>query len=159
VLLLDARASGGFGAYLEELLGVEGVVGVQRVEPSASPSLLDGIAAAVLYGSEVPDPWLDALDAFATRGGSLVAVEAGPAFLTRFGIADAGMLPARRDGVTLPAADPRPLTLHVDARAWRPAAGTVEGSFSDGSSSTKSVCGNSLKATSRLLFATRCAVR
>ena len=101
VLLVDARGGGGFGAYLEELLGVEGVIGVRRVTPrSESPDLLDGVLAAVVYGPDVLDAWTEALR-FAMRGGAVAAITPGAAFLAHFGISEVEPPPSPPEGVRL----------------------------------------------------------
>jgi hypothetical protein len=102
VLLVDARGGDGFGAYLEELLGVEGVIGVRRVTPrSESPDRLDGVLAAVVYGPDVPEAWTEALDRFAMRGGAVAAITPGAAFLAHFGISEVEPPPSPPDGVRL----------------------------------------------------------
>ena len=132
VLLVDARGAGGFGAYLEELLGVEGVIGVRRVTAqSGSPDLLDSVLAAVVYGPDVPDVWSEALDRFAMRGGAVAAITPGVAFLGHFGISEVEPPPAPPDGVRLVSTDVA-LRLHVAARAWRAMAGDVEAAFGVG---------------------------
>ena len=85
VLVLDVGDSRHFGAYLEELLGVEGVLGVRRVDPRvAAPTELEGVPAVVVYGGDPPTAWLDALDGFVAAGGSLATVLPGPAMKIRF---------------------------------------------------------------------------
>ncbi len=131
VLLVEARGAGGFTAYLEELLGVEGVIGVLRVSAqTAPPALLDGMLAAVIDGPDVPGAWTDALDRFATRGGAVAAITPGAAFLARFGISEAEPPPSRPDGVRPAESAGAALRLYVPARAWRARADDVEAMFS-----------------------------
>jgi len=143
VLLVDAWGGGGFGAYLEELLGVEGVLGVRRVTPqSASPDLLDGVLAAVVYGPDVPAAWTEALDRFAMRGGAVAAITPGAAYLAHFGIAEVGPPSSPPDGVRPVASTDAAWRLHVEARAWRAKAGDVEAAFDvDGDTSSPAIIG------------------
>lgn len=132
VLVLDVGGAGRFGAYLEELLGVEGVLGVRRVDPlGAAPTELDGVPAAVVYGGDPPPAWLDALDGFVAAGGSVAAVEPGPALLTRLGVADVGGLaPAEVRFAELP--DQPGLMMKTHGRRWRVPAGVISATFGDG---------------------------
>ena len=130
VLLVDAKGDGGFAAYLEELLGVEGVIGVRRVSArSAAPDALDGVRAAVVYGPNVPAAWSDALDRFAVRGGVVAAVEPGASLLARLGIVESAAPPAAADGVRPAGSDDAALRLHVPGRSWQVAADDVEAAF------------------------------
>ena len=117
-MLVDAGGPGGFGAYLGEMLGADGVIGLARVDPATdSVAALSNAAGIVVYGGALTIPWIDALDQAARRGAGIVAVRAGPALLARFGVQDHGVLPAL--GVRLAdGTDPSPLRLHVEGRRW-----------------------------------------
>ncbi len=141
VLLVDASGADGFGAYLEELLGVEGVIGVLRVSAQTMPhDLLDGMLAAVIYGPDVPDAWTDALDRFAIRGGAVAAITPGAALLARFGISEAEAPPSSPDGVRRTDASDAALRLYVPVRQWRARADEVEAFFStDGTTGSPAI--------------------
>lgn len=133
VLLVDGRGAGGFTAYLEELLGAEGVLGVQRVTATAAaPDRLDRVLAVVADGPALPPEWITALEQFAWRGGVVVAITPAPAFLARCGIAAMERRGAAPDGVRLAAGDL--LRLHVDADTggWAAAGGDAEALFALG---------------------------
>ena len=129
--MLDVGDSRHFGAYLEELLGVEGVLGVRRVDPRvAAPTELEGVPAVVVYGGDPPTAWLDALDGFVAAGGSLATVLPGPAMKIRFGIADLGIIaPPEVQFAALP--DQPGLAMKTDSRRWQVATGVVTATFED----------------------------
>lgn len=115
VLVVDGRGAGGFTAYLEELLGAEGVVGVQRVSATAAaPDWLDRVLAVVADGPALPPEWMTALERFAWRGGIVVGLTPAPAFLARCGLAAIERRAAPPDGVRLAAPSAELLRLHVD---------------------------------------------
>ena len=126
-LLVDGGAP--FAAFLGEMLGAEGLVGLATRQATAAPDLPPSLTAIVVHGSALPIEWVDALDAFVRRGGVLVAIVPGPELLERFGIEDHGAVAA--DGVRLAhLRDEAPLRLHVEGRRWRPShAHVVEAGF------------------------------
>jgi hypothetical protein len=127
-LLVDG--GGRFAAFLGEVLGAEGLVGVSTCHAaSAAPDLPASLTAIVVHGSSLPLGWVDAIDAFVRRGGVVVAMVPGAALLERFGIDDRGAVAA--DGVRLlHRGDDSALRLHVEGRRWRPARRhVVEASF------------------------------
>ena len=132
VLLVDGRGAGGFAAYLEELLGAEGVLGVQRMmAPAAAPDVLDRVLAVVVDGPVLSPQWITALERFAWRGGIVVAITPGPAFLARCGIAALAPRGAPPDGVRVASPSGDVLRLHVEAdtRGWEAAAGEADARF------------------------------
>ena len=78
-MLVDAGGPGGFGAYLGEMLGGDGVIGLASVDPATdSLAALSNAAGIVVYGGALTTPWIDALDQAARRGAGIVAVGAWP---------------------------------------------------------------------------------
>ena len=68
-MLIDGGGSGGFGRYLAEMLGAEGLLGLAVVDPASdAPATLANAAAMAVYGGALPAPWLDAVDAAVRRG-------------------------------------------------------------------------------------------
>ena len=136
-LLIDAGGRVRFGVYLQELMGVEGMLGVRRVDPSVeAPAVLASVPSAIVYGSGLSPAWVEALDAFVVRGGTLATVEADAALLARFGVEELGTLPDSYSGVRIEAADAAPLRLHVVGRRWRlSGAVTIATFYADGEGS------------------------
>jgi hypothetical protein len=129
-LLVDAGGRGHFGAYLEELVGVEGLLGVRRIDPSVeAPAVLASVPSAIVYGAGLSPAWIEALDGFVVRGGTLAAVAADAALLARFGVEELGPLPDSYSGVRVAAADAAPLRLHVSGRRWRVPGGATIATF------------------------------
>jgi hypothetical protein len=118
IVLVDGGGTGGFGAYLGEMLGAEGVLGITSVDPrSMPPPSLAATSCLVVYGSALTPPWIEAIDAAVRRGAVLVAVVASADLLTRFGIRDEGAIEAT--GVWIAGRnEATPLRLHVGARHW-----------------------------------------
>jgi hypothetical protein len=128
--LIDAGGRGRFGAYLAELLGVEGLLGVRLVDPAVeTPAVLTEVPSAIAYGTGLTPAWMDALDAFVVRGGTLALIEADAALLARFGVEDLGPLPDGNAGVRLAAMADQVLRLHVGGRRWKAKEGSVQATF------------------------------
>jgi hypothetical protein len=129
VLLVDAGAS--FAAFLGEMLGAEGVIGVVTHDAaSASPEVLITAGAVAVHGAALSPAWIDGLEAFVRRGGLLVAVAPGAPLLGRFGIEEGGALAATGVQLAHRADDESPLRLHVAGQRWTPAPeAAVEATF------------------------------
>ena len=117
---------------MAELLGAEGVIGIRHVRADQEePAELGAVPAVVVYGSHLSPSWIDALDGFARRGGTVVAIEPGLEFLARCHIEDLGPLPTPVVGVDLArVTDGAGLRIHVGARSWRSSRGEAVGTFS-----------------------------
>lgn len=127
VLVVDLDEGPGFGAYLVELLGSAGVIGVRHVRArDLSPDALATAAAVITCGQTASVPGLvQALRTCAERGGVIVGMDPPASWLDLFGIDRAeGAAPA---GVVDIAGmvDGDGLRLHVPARAWQLRGGTA----------------------------------
>ncbi len=127
VLLIDAGA--GFAAFLAEMLGAEGVIGVvTHAAASASPDVLATAGVVAVHGATLSAAWIDGLESFVKRGGLLVGIAPGAALLARFGVQDAGTLAATGVHVSH-RTDESPLRLHVEGRRWTAPGAVVDATF------------------------------
>ena len=120
VVVLDAQGSGGFAAYLEEILATEGVLGVDVVQDAAELPGLPGLLGIVSHGDVRGDEAVRALVEYVTSGGTLVAVLPGAALLAAFEAAVADGAPRAIAGMVFDdEPDEAPLRVHVAAQPWR----------------------------------------
>jgi len=138
VLLVDGRGDDGFTSYLEELLGVEGVIGVRRVRAwDAAVTALDGMVAAVVDGASMPAAWVDAITRFAEQGGAVACIEPGTALLARVGVREREAAGPPPDGLR-PVGAAAVLPVHVPGRRWQTADG-VDAVFTAGGIETPAI--------------------